>query len=559
MSASGLLRLVPWKIMWAASWFLLPTSQPVVGQENNAVAAKPQQTIRISEETTRITKPLDREGYIDYVAAINDRQSKGVTPQNNFEVVVRSVMPLDSSTEEFRAEYFRRLDINPVPSGSFTYRDFITYTSEGETVQKSTDELFDEFDVLTTQPWRATEHPAAAKWVAAFDSQLDQIVAGSRRSRFYTPYIADELDPDEPLPRVLAMLLPTVQQQREVARGLMIRAMGRIGGGNLDGAWSDLQAMHRVAHHVAHGFTLVEWLVGIAIDSMAFQAEKYVLQSADLTTEQTRRFLADLNALPPFPSVAEKIDVGERYSALDAAIAVARHAGRHGLIRMLSFIESLSDAADLSGRKYLLAVARGTAGTAVSDLNAIDWNVALVVLNKWYDRLAAASREADFAKRKELLGEIRSDLSALSKQIQSTEDLVSLIQEKGAATAIGRKVGELLVALLLPSVQTACNSADVAQSKRDVVRIGFALELFRRVHGTLPEHLTELAPEILPTIPADACSGVALRYLQEGGSGLVYSVGRNSKDDNGRTYDDAHRTTDRTVDWDDIVIHVHRR
>src|SRR6266852_4048167 len=42
----------------------------------------------ISKETTYVTGPLDKDGYIDYAAALNERLSKGVTPENNANVLI---------------------------------------------------------------------------------------------------------------------------------------------------------------------------------------------------------------------------------------------------------------------------------------------------------------------------------------------------------------------------------------------------------------------------------------------------------------------------------------
>ena len=44
---------------------------------------KPHVAITISKETTYITGPLRKDGYVDYVAALNQRFRAGVTPENN--------------------------------------------------------------------------------------------------------------------------------------------------------------------------------------------------------------------------------------------------------------------------------------------------------------------------------------------------------------------------------------------------------------------------------------------------------------------------------------------
>src|SRR6266568_4980406 len=42
----------------------------------------------ISKETTYVTGPVDKDGYIDYAAALNERLRQGVTPENNANVLI---------------------------------------------------------------------------------------------------------------------------------------------------------------------------------------------------------------------------------------------------------------------------------------------------------------------------------------------------------------------------------------------------------------------------------------------------------------------------------------
>src|SRR5271163_71889 len=46
-------------------------------------AKKPYVAVTISKETTFITAPLRKDGYVNYVAALNQRFGAGVTPENN--------------------------------------------------------------------------------------------------------------------------------------------------------------------------------------------------------------------------------------------------------------------------------------------------------------------------------------------------------------------------------------------------------------------------------------------------------------------------------------------
>ncbi|MFP6600890.1 MAG: hypothetical protein VB862_00040, partial [Pirellulaceae bacterium] len=53
--------------------------------EDNLPAVEPiaKLPFTVSKETTRITSPLRKDGYVDYLAAINVLSSRGVTPENN--------------------------------------------------------------------------------------------------------------------------------------------------------------------------------------------------------------------------------------------------------------------------------------------------------------------------------------------------------------------------------------------------------------------------------------------------------------------------------------------
>ncbi len=63
----------------------------------------------ISKETTYITEPLDELGYPDYAAALNQRMSNGVTPENNAAVLLMQAAGPKEIPVEKREGFFRRL------------------------------------------------------------------------------------------------------------------------------------------------------------------------------------------------------------------------------------------------------------------------------------------------------------------------------------------------------------------------------------------------------------------------------------------------------------------
>lgn len=539
-------------------------NQPAVEETDQPPQTGPQNSITISPETTRIIEPLDDTGYVNYLQALNDRASQGTTAQNNFEIVVRQVMTPEIIPEELRSEYCHLLGI-PVPDkGTPFYRGFVDFTLEGNTDRQQTETLLNEQDRIIAKPWQAAEHPAASKWLAAQKKHLDQLVEGSRREKFYAPYLTGDADEDVPFSGVLTMLIPSVQQQREIARGLAVRAQGRIATGDLDNAWSDLQAIHRIARHAGSGVTIIESLVGIAVDSIAFYAEIQILKSPALTADQCQRFLADLQALKPLPPMTDQIDVGERFLGLDVVTMLTRavqgkdqRAVMNELFKALKLMGALTDLTPQSDLVTLVAFQEDAGSQKEKQASSpIDWNATLRVLNGWYDKLVAAHRLADSGQRQAALKKIEQELQQLATNMTNPAKQLAAMATDGSRKMLGEAIGNILVAMLIPATSAASQAGDGAIARRAVLRIGFALNLHARETGMLPKSLAELSPRYLEAIPNDPHSGTALQYVLKEKGFLLYSVGRNGVDDEGRSADDAERAEGREPAWDDIVVRV---
>jgi hypothetical protein len=68
-----------------------------------------------------------------------------------------------------------------------------------------------------------------------------------------------------------------------------------------------------------------------------------------------------------------------------------------------------------------------------------------------------------------------------------------------------------------------------------LLRTDFAIRAFEQNEGRLPQSLVELTPKYLSVPLPDPFSGEPLRYRPSGGTFLLYSIGRDRKDNGGRT------------------------
>jgi hypothetical protein len=85
-----------------------------------------------------------------------------------------------------------------------------------------------------------------------------------------------------------------------------------------------------------------------------------------------------------------------------------------------------------------------------------------------------------------------------------------------------------------PALHRPAELAERALGERDGLLVGLALEMYHRTHHRYPDDVRELAPGLLPVVPADRITGDPLKYRLINGKPLVYSVGVDRVDDGGR-------------------------
>jgi hypothetical protein len=243
------------------------------------------------------------------------------------------------------------------------------------------------------------------------------------------------------------------------------------------------------------------------------------LERARLTTKQTLHHLTDLQTLPPMTTPpADRVDLAERLVFLDAAQSIRRDVLR-GFERG-SFLGKNRDK-DLENA-----------------MAVIDWEVMLSKSNRWYDRLVTAMREKDRAKRENELDKIEAEQEAIRKEIRKRGERAYLLRGKDDPKLAGELVGDVLVGLLFPATRKVQERYDIGMQTERNLQLAFAIAAYHCENGRYPAKLGDLTPKYLATIPDDLFSGKALLYRRTEKGYLLYSVGVNGKDDDGRWYDD---------------------
>jgi hypothetical protein len=496
-------------LICAASWFLSAGSPDASADQPDK---NPKPRFPLGKETTYVNGPLDKAGYIDYVAALNEHLGKGVTADNNASVLLwKAAGPLFEGAP-VPAEYFALLGMAAPPQKGDYFLLLHLYLKEHFKIDPDADggKTWDQLDQARQRPWTAKQYPHFAAWLQANEKPLALIVEATKRSQYFSPLLRAS-SKDGPA-MLLATVLYGVQQRREFANALALRSMLRVADGKYDAAWQDLLACHRLGRLVGRGTFLIDGLVGVAIDTIASDADLAFLDSARPDAKTLKSCLADLERLPPMPSMADKVEVAERFMFLDAVVML----DRDGAVQLEKLI--------------------GMKGKQVAEIN---WEPALRIGNRWFDRLTAAMRVKDRAKREQQLDEIEKDLKGLKWRISDPEPVgKALLDKKTTPTMRGEIFGELLTGLMVPAVRKVQNAEDRVEQLRGNRQVAIALARYQRDKGAYPKKLEELAPAYLAEIPPDLFTGKTLKYLPSDNGYLLYSFGVNGRDDQGRTYDD---------------------
>ncbi len=478
---------------------------------STAFAEPPKPKFQMGKDTTFITEPLDADGYLDFETALNERLRGKITPETNAMVVFCQAFGPKPEGAEMQPEFYKWLGIMPPPAKG----DY--FVSLEEFLRKKTGKPLDtnEFDalmVLRKQPWTREEHTLVAEWLDTIDKPLARIGQGVERKDYFYPLISNR----KVVGRrglLLGALMPHVQKNRSIANALLMRAMLRMGERKFDLAWQDLIVCQRLGRHAAHGGTHLETLAGNAVVAVAIQSQLAFLERLKPDSKQAVAYIRELQSLPSMPTLVEKMELGERFVLLDCTQSIRRDGSDEG--------NDFGDIPKIPGPEREAA------------LDLLDWNATFRTVFENYDRAIEIAQEPDRKKRKvawsKLSTQLDEDVQIVSRKIKKQQNLRHDISER---------IGLLLSALLMPTVDRIGNSHDRIEQSHQNLQLAFALAAYRADNGKYPATLDLLAPKYLAKIPGDLFNDKPLIYQPNATGYILCSVGENGKDDIGMSTGD---------------------
>ncbi len=486
-------------------------------------AVGPHPRVVISKKTTFITSPLANDGLPNYSLAILQRQREGVTSENNGAILFwRAKGPCSMKQDEFTLLY-REIGLENVDQTLFlvdtddqsiqeSLKNWVVKKSGNVVVEAGQNDWAERISTDVQRfPWTIDQLPPLGQWVTDNQQPLDWLVEAAKKPAFFSPSPKLLKKPD-----ISVVMFPFeyAQATREAVKALTTRAMYHTGNGDFEAAWRDCLACWRLGSHVVHGPTFIEKLVGKEIRKIAQQCTVALLDQSGLPDSLAHQVLSDLNTLPKSFDIAAVADFGERLMFLDSVIRISTN-------RIDDFVE---DVPISRMEDYLLH-------------NALDPNVMLRLGNEWYDRVVKVLEIQDRRHRLAEIERLYMDMN------QRSDTEMNFFRMMGSFVSRGKRsqmIGEMLLELSFSYAVNAMQaSRDADEMNLELVRLAAALAVYRQQHGQYPIALAALMLDKVESVPLDLFTGKPLFYEQRGEGYLLYSAGRNQKNDSGTNCTDG--------------------
>jgi len=289
--------------------------------------------------------------------------------------------------------------------------------------------------------------------------------------------------------------IATAIQMIQGTRLLGIDAVIKAEDGNVDEAINQCLAARRFLKLYLQEPFLISYLIGMACTKQIAVCMNYIVSDREIETETLKKILREWNSLPWRVGLVWALE-SERILGLESTLLYLK--GEYDL--------DLGKAGDIFYWVFRPIIK-----------NEIIW------MTRKYD-VILKSAEAPYYS----LGDIKK----LERNMFSTPWYYKMA---GA---------------LVPNVVTVLFKRATLDAVFNTARIGMACKIYKNIYGDFPGELAELSPEILEKVPVDPFTGHPFIYKKQESGFIVYSIGSNLKDDQGRgTWQIVSLVMEKDDDW----------
>jgi hypothetical protein len=317
---------------------------------------------------------------------------------------------------------------------------------------------------------------------------------------------------------VVEILLPMLSNKRDLARAAIVEAKYLATSGDMHGAVSNYAKNFAVAAQVSQGPTIIENLVGVAIQCQTADSLLDSLASGDDADVDYARIARELEEkYQPTRPMAEVFQ-GERTTGLDIIQRLYEWDPQSREYRVSDegfeatcriFDDFLSNSSNPTDR-----------ATVRASLESIGFKNMVAEANRMYDRLTETAL-IPYPEGKQAWNDLEAEVSS-----------PEYAQRQPLMTA------------LLPALGRASHLGTRAETTRNAIRLVANLKAYHQQHGTYPESLDAFGDA---SMTVDPFTTDRFAYRRDGDDFTLYSLGGNGVDDGG--VHDPRADTNDVVYW----------
>lgn len=342
------------------------------------------------------------------------------------------------------------------------------------------------------------ERQKVTDWVTANEKALEQIVLGSKKPYYWMTYSSET-------GVVMEILMPGLSVTRNLCYALCWRAQFHAEQGRYNDAFNDIKICYRLGQHSKGPKTLIEQLVGMAIEALAVQTlcnilDEYQVDSTTLATLQ--QDFEQMISGEDFV-VRMKTERLFMYDEIQRCFTEDRFGGGHLYLKRIQTIGNFADGL----------------GT-------------VLVKNGWYAPFHVLFTHPNKQQSREMADRFYDFLEEAAQKTPAYHHTENIDLGKQAYKIVK---GNILLEILSPALSRVIQLNYRHKTNVQATLAIMAILRYQQDTGRYPENLNKLIEaDYLKQMPMDSFSDKSLVYKKTDDGFTLYSVGSNFTDDNGQ-------------------------
>jgi hypothetical protein len=415
-------------------------------------------------------------------------------------LVVEDPPPPDFETHVDYVQWYK--DQVKLVDADNAYQEYQAFLAPGRQPQVP-DRARGQLSELVESPrtWRSHEFPELANWLRRIDPQLEIYIAGTKHKFFVQPVTDNHKFLCE---LIYALMRPS----RLLSKAMIVRAW-QIDGEFNGGRFVDhMKHIHRHANLFAQSLTLIEQIVAIRIKSLAYQSTIRTVEAELLTEADLKAMLSFLREedLQPAGRGLTRSLYTERALTYEALQVACTEDGR--LQRRFSRSDIL--------KTHDLIKQMGEGGLAPED------------------KIEALLSEDPEHLSQQVQGYFTSIMTMCSRTLPTNADALAKSAHRPLVES------SVFLGIFLGDLANALSQTIRAETQRRGTQVILALAIYRKQNGHWPKSLRESALNLKRTVRWDPRTRKDLLYKVDGQQFTLYSVGKDGRDDGGKTIGDKY-------------------